>query len=81
MKTYKCGCFGEAMQFCSLHATAPDLLEAAKEALYLLKALTGDAELGTDCANGKTLLRNAIAKAEGGKSDETSRTKHLGILP
>ena len=48
---------------CSFHAAAPELLEAAKEALYLLKSLTGDAEAGTDCAKGKKLLCNAIARA------------------
>ena len=48
-----------------LMSAVPELLEAAKESLYLLKSLTGDALSGTDCAKGKTMLRNAIAKAEG----------------
>ena len=52
---------------CRLHLAALGLLEAAKESLYLLKSLTGDALSGTDCAKGKTMLRNAIAKAEGVK--------------
>ncbi len=30
MKTYKCGCLGDAFQMCGTHAAAPDMLSTLK---------------------------------------------------
>ena len=68
-----CGCYlwddtrapggrGSDVQYfqCSLHAAAPDLLEAAKQAKEELNRLGGDYDV-------LRVLRAAIEKAEGGK--------------
>ena len=71
MKTYKCGCYGEVFQFCSLHAAAPELLEACKLVLYFLKDCTerprssfSTSRIGSDAEDFLCLMQAAIAKAE-----------------
>ena len=69
MTKAKCGCLYEgSVIFCTLHTAAPDLLEAAKEALRRFEELKMTVRIG----DGKPtytvgLLRAAIAKAEGDK--------------
>ena len=66
MKTYKCGCIGEAFQFCKLHAAAPDLLEAAKCALEEHHKELAHFKLFNGCQSPACeRLRAAIAKATG----------------
>jgi len=50
------------VEFCPLHAAAPELLKAAKEALDVLNALEYYDEA-------REMLRKAIAKAEGGNHE------------
>ena len=62
MKTYKCGCFGEAIQFCKIHAAAPELLEAAKSVLEAASLLHGSTD---EIYRRMDNLRKTVTKAEG----------------